>query len=406
MKKKIALILSGGSARGAYEIGVLKAILPEFEKRGGFQIVCGTSVGSINACMLTSLLHLPVEKIIDGLEHYWLTLKKEHVFTENWANAGLRSFLGSLKLSEADFQGLLDNSPLKRFLESEVNWNQLRKNINDGLLYALTVTATSITNGRSVVFYESKDENAITVIPRDSVSRYVPDNVGVEHSLASSGIPIFFKPQYLKFKDSHGTHGDWFFDGGVRQNTPLAPALVLGADAMVIIGLHCMDDEYGDVAHKPGLLQNIGKLLNALFLDHIRHDRQRLDTVNELLQSIDDAHVLEKVNQDRIKRGHKPWRIIPEMFISPSKPISEVAEDVWDKYPETRKSFRTIEWLFKVGNMTGHFRGDILSYFFFNPYYAEELIELGYKDGLEKINSMVWDPITKKNVKYIDKICG
>ncbi len=167
-----------------------------------------------------------------------------------------------------------------------------------------------------------------------------------------------------------------------------------------------MDDEYGDVAHKPGLLQNIGKLLNALFLDHIRHDRQRLDTVNELLQSIDDAHVLEKVNQDRIKRGHKPWRIIPEMFISPSKPISEVAEDVWDKYPETRKSFRTIEWLFKVGNMTGHFRGDILSYFFFNPYYAEELIELGYKDGLEKINSMVWDPITKKNVKYIDKICG
>ncbi len=179
MKKKIALILSGGSARGAYEIGVLKAILPEFEKRGGFQIVCGTSVGSINACMLTSLLHLPVEKIIDGLEHYWLTLKKEHVFTENWANAGLRSFLGSLKLSEADFQGLLDNSPLKRFLESEVNWNQLRKNINDGLLYALTVTATSITNGRSVVFYESKDENAITVIPRDSVSRYVPDNVGV-----------------------------------------------------------------------------------------------------------------------------------------------------------------------------------------------------------------------------------
>lgn len=404
--KKIALILSGGSARGAYEIGVLKAILPEFQKHGGFKIICGTSVGSVNACLLTSLLHLPMEKILEGLEHYWLTLKKEHVFTENWANAGLRSFMGSLRLGEADFQGLLDNSPLRRILETEVNWEQLTKNIEDELIYALTVTSTSITSGRSVVFYESKDPNAISVIPRDSVSRFVPDKIGLPHTLASSAIPIFFRPEYLRFKDHDGIHGDWFFDGGVRQNTPLAPALVLGADALVVIGLHFMEEGFGEQDQKPGLVQNIGKLLNALFLDHIRHDRQRLSMVNEILEAIDDPKVMEKINYDRVRRGHKSWKIIPDMFIAPSKPISEVAEEVWDKYPETRKSFKTLDWLFKVGNLQGHLRGDLLSYFFFNPYYSRALIDLGYQDGLEKINSMVWDPTTKKNVRYIDKIVG
>ena len=131
MSKKIALVLSGGAARGAYEIGVLKALLPEFEKIGGFKIICGTSVGSINACFLASLIHLPAEKIIEGLEHYWLTLKREHVFVENWAHAGLRSFLGSLRLGQPDFQGLLDNTPLKRMIENDVNWEQMRQNIKN-----------------------------------------------------------------------------------------------------------------------------------------------------------------------------------------------------------------------------------------------------------------------------------
>src|SRR3989338_7898870 len=155
--KKIALVLSGGAARGAYEIGVLKAILPEIQKIGGFKIICGTSVGSINACFLASLIHLPTEKIIEGLEHYWLTLKRDHVFIENWAHAGLRSFLGSLRLGQPDFEGLLDNAPLKKILETEINWEQLRKNIQSELIYALTITATSITSGKSIVFYESHD---------------------------------------------------------------------------------------------------------------------------------------------------------------------------------------------------------------------------------------------------------
>ena len=135
-QKKIALILSGGAARGAYEIGVLKALLPEIQKLGGFKIICGTSVGSINACFLASLMHLPVEKIIEGLEHYWLTLKREQVFIENWAHAGLRSFLGSLKLGQPDFQGLLDNTPLKRILDSEIIWEQVRKNTQEEKIYA------------------------------------------------------------------------------------------------------------------------------------------------------------------------------------------------------------------------------------------------------------------------------
>ena len=156
-QKKIALILSGGGARGAYEIGVLKALVPEFQKYGGFKIISGTSVGSINACLLASLIHLPIEKIIEGLEHYWLTLKREQVFAENWANAGLRSFLGSLRLGQPDFEGLLDNAPLKRVMESEINWGQRTKNVTNELIYALTVTATSVTSGRSIVFYESHD---------------------------------------------------------------------------------------------------------------------------------------------------------------------------------------------------------------------------------------------------------
>ena len=404
--KKIALVLSGGAARGAYEIGVLKALLPEIQKIGGFKIICGTSVGSINACFLTSLIHLPTEKIVEGLEHYWLTLKREHVFIENWAHAGLRSFLGSLKLGQPDFPGLLDNNPLKNLLENDVNWEQLRKNIKDELVYALTVTATSVTSGRCVVFYESNDPNCINVIPRDSFARYVPDDIGAIHALASTSIPIFFKPEYIRFKDHDMEHGDWFCDGGVRQNTPLSPALTLGADALIIIGLHFAEERTNPDIEKPGLLQNVGKLLNALFLDHIRSDTQRLSMVNEILESIDDPALLQKINEQRIKKGNKPWRIIPDLFITPSRPISDVAEEVWDQYPETRKSFRTLDWLFKLGNLKGHLRGDLLSYFFFNPHYSKALIDLGYKDGLEKINSYIWDPHTKKNVKVLDKLVG
>lgn len=403
---KIALILSGGSARGAYEIGVLKALLPEINKVGGFQIICGTSVGSINACFLASLIHLPVEKIVEGLEHYWLTLKREHVFVENWAHAGLRSFLGSLRLGQPDFQGLLDNAPLKRILDNEVNWEQIRKNINDKLLYSLTVTATSVTSGRSVVFYESHDPDCISVIPANSYARFVPDKITSSHALASTAIPIFFKSELIKFKDHNIEHSDWFFDGGVRQNTPLSPALTLGADALVIIGLHYTEDRLIADGEKPGLLQNIGKLLNALFLDHVRFDTQRLNMVNEILESIEDPSLMQKINDQRVKKNFRPWKIIPDLFVYPSKPISDIAEEIWDTYPEVRKSFKTLDWLFKLGNLKGHLRGDLLSYFFFNPHYAKALIDLGYKDGLDKINSCVWDPITKKNVRVIDKLIG
>ena len=405
-QKKIALVLSGGAARGAYEIGVLKALLPEIQKIGGFKIICGTSVGSINACFLASLSHLPVEELLEGLEHYWLTLKREQVFIENWAHAGLRSFLGSLRLGQPDFQGLLDNTPLKRILDQDVDWEQIRKNIQSELIYALTVTATSITSGRSMTFYESHDPQCISVIPRDSHTRFVPDKITATHALASTSIPIFFKPEYIRFKDHGGEHGDWFSDGGLRQNTPLSPALTLGADALVIIGLHFAEERFSPDSEKPGLLQNVGKLLNALFLDHIRFDTQRLNMVNEILESIDDPALLQKINQQRESRGYRPWRVIPDLFVTPSRPISDIAEEIWDKYPDTRKSFRTLDWLFKLGNMKGHLRGDLLSYFFFNPHYSKALIDLGYKDGLDKLNSSVWDPVLKKNMRLIERLTG
>lgn len=404
--RKIALVLSGGGARGPYEIGVLKALLPEIQKYGGFQIICGTSVGSINACFLTSFLHLPVEKVIEGLEHYWLTLKRDHVFLENWAHAGLRSFLGSLRLGQSDFQGLLDNAPLKRILDNEVHWDQMRKNIQDGIVYALTITATSITSGRSVIFYESCDPNCLSVIPRDSYTRFVPDKIASVHALASTSIPIFFRPEHIKFIDHDEEHGDWFCDGGVRQNTPLMPAITLGAEALVIIGLRYSEEKFSSPQEKPGLLQNVGKLLNGMFLDHVVHDTQRLHMVNEILGSIDDPHLIEEINKKKGLSGNLRWRIIPDLFVTPSKPISRIAEEIWDKYPETRNKFRTLDWLFKLGNLKGHLRGDLLSYFYFNPYYSKELIDLGYKDGLEKINATVWDPKTGKNVRVIDKLVG
>ena len=404
--KKIALVLSGGAARGAYEIGVLKAIIPEINKAGGFKIICGTSVGSINACILVSLLHRPVEGIIEGLEHYWLTLKREHVFIENWAHAGLRSFLGSLKLGQPDYPGLLDNSSLRKILENEVIWDNLRNNIQNSLIYAMTVTATSVTTGRSVVFYESSDPHCIKVIPRASHTRFVPDKISYVHAIASAAIPIFFKPEQIKFSDHNEEHIDWFFDGGLRQNTPLMPALTLGADALVIVGMHHEETRKLTAESRPGLLQNIGKLLNALFLDHVRYDTQTLHMVNEILEAINDKSVLEKINEERKRKGKKEWRVVPDLTISPSKPISDIAEEIWDAYPETRKNYKTLDWLFKLGNLTGHFRGDLLSYFFFNPYYAKALIDLGYKDGLEAVNATIWDPQFKKNIRVIDKLVG
>lgn len=405
MKKKIALILSGGAARGAYEAGVIKALLPELEKHGaGISILSGTSVGSINASYLASIMHLPVKEIVENLEHYWLTFKKEHVFKENWSHAGLRSFLGSLKISQPDFQGFLDYGPLRKIIENEIDWAQVKKNIDDGRIYALTTSATSISTGKSVVFYQCHDPNVIKVISRDSHTRFVSAEISPKHIIASSSIPILFKPEYIKFVDHGEDHGDWFFDGGMRQNTPLYPALTLGADALIIIGLHHLETQVTSEDEKPGLIPNVGKLLNALFLESIKNDTKKLDMINDILETIGDEKIIKKINDERIKKGRKPFKRVPDLFVSPSRMISEIAEEIWDGYPETRSSFKTLDWLFKVGNLKGHPRGDVLSYFFFNPYYAKELIELGYKDTINTMNSEVWDPLQKKNVKLIDKI--
>jgi len=99
--------------------------------------------------------------------------------------------------------------------------------------------------------------------------------------------------------------------------------------------------------------------------------------VNEILGAVKDEAVLERINTKRQQKGKKKWRIIPDFTVSPSSLISNIAEEVWDNYPETRKNYRTLDWLFKLGNLTGHLRGDLLSYFFFNPIYAKALIDLG-----------------------------
>ncbi|TVQ37317.1 MAG: patatin-like phospholipase family protein [Wenzhouxiangella sp.] len=356
---RAALVLPGGGARGAYQVGVLKAlaeILPG--PATPFPIVTGISAGAINAGVVASHAD-DFGRAAARLEHFWGNLRCAQVYRTGWLH-NLRSglhWLASMTLGGlgvANPRSLFDNQPLSELLARELDAEGIARNLASGALDALMVTASGYATNRAVTFYQAADDDAGWQASR-RIGR--PALIDHTHLLASTALPLLFPAQRI----GHEYYGD----GGMRQTAPLKPALHRGADRLLIIGTR---DEVPDpeptrpVAY-PSLGDIGGHVLDVIFMDHITSDLDRLQRINTLLETLPSGCAPPV--------GLRPVR---SLLIRPSRDLRAIAEKHAHRVPASVRTLLKGIGAWGSGRMAG--------FVLFEAEFCRELIELGYVDGL------------------------
>lgn len=371
---KRALILSGGGARAAYQVGVLKALAdilpPEIENP--FPIICGTSAGAINALALAA--HPGnFKESVTALATMWSNLHIGQVYMHGWGD--LLKGLGLLGLSLFN-QGvgrqrplsLLDNSPLWDLLGSRIHFENIDKAIASGKLFAVSVSAMGYTSGHSVNFYQGHPDI-------ESWNRYrrvgVATPMRLEHLIASSAIPTIFPAVRIG--------SEYFGDGALRQLAPISPALHLGAESLFVVGVSgnraSKAKKKPPIKHSPSMGQIVGHLFNSAFVDSLEGDIEHLERMNKLIELIP----AEKLSESCVK-----LRVVNNMIISPSSPLDAIAGRNVRYLPKSLRFFlRAIGATAKGGGATA------ASYLLFSTEFISELIELGYQDTITESESIL-----------------
>ncbi|WP_086932263.1 patatin-like phospholipase family protein [Agarilytica rhodophyticola] len=363
-----ALILSGGGARAAYQVGVLQAlsdILPSLHNP--FPIICGTSAGAINATGLAAHSG-QFRRSVRDLSKIWRNLEIEQVFRVGWRAqiGGAAKVVASLfneGVGRENPVALLDNSPLRELLMAVIPFDNLQNRIDAGDLKALSITALGYNSGESVNFFQGDPSLR-------GWRRYrrvgTPAKITVDHLLASSAIPGIFPTVRLS--------QEYFGDGAMRQMAPISSALHLGANRVFIIGVsgnrharNLWKFKRSQPKRSPSVGQIMGQVFNSVFIDALEGDIEHLERVNQLLELAD---------QERCENTYH-LRPVETLIISPSKPLDKIAGRRIRNMPPSMRFFMR-----KSGATAKGGGSAAASYLLFSHEYCDELMELGYQDTM------------------------
>jgi NTE family protein len=368
-----ALLLPGGGARAAYQVGVLKALakLIGDTRHNPFPILCGTSAGALNAvAMATQADNFCAA--VDWLESLWLRLSVENVYRADWLDIANNAWRLTRSLFNTGIAvgrpvGLLDNSPLRRMLSNALDFNAIGTHLQAGHLKAVSVTAMNYTQGVSMSFFQGGPNHAGWQRWR---RQGIATPLRLKHLMASAAIPTIFPPEEIS--------GNYYGDGALRQMTPISPALHLGAERILVVPPSGHKRTYAKPIRKvqsPAFGQVIGHLLNSAFIDSLATDIELLERVNELV-----ALVPEEL-RDKLSRKLNPVEL---HVISPSQDIDTIAELHVGGLP------RSIRYFLRITG-SGYNSGGVnaASYLLFTRPFVEQLIELGYGDVMSDASEIM-----------------
>jgi NTE family protein len=388
----VGLVLAGGGARGAYELGALSVLLPALEARGERpRVVVGTSVGALNAAYLAATAERPVPEVVArGLE-IWESLRFEDVLAHLGSPGALRRlarYVGQfLGVPSARLDAVLDPAPLRATIAQRIPLDAIERNVTTGALHATAVVATSALTSRSVVFHRGGGAP-----PRDDARGIDYVDVGAEglsdeHVRASAAIPGAFPAVRVTAPAAPVDARGWYVDGGTRLNTPIKPALRLGATRVVVVALNAIQRPVGSQGgllpphpppplasdHQPDALEGAAQLLQAVLVDPLANDMATLTRFNALIGAA----------QRDVAGKHQ----VPYIFVAPHEPdaIGRRAQEVFKcHYAHLADALHARDLAFlgrAVAGGSDAAHGELLSYLFFAPELARELIALGRDDA-------------------------
>ncbi|MGE5626361.1 MAG: patatin-like phospholipase family protein [Bacillota bacterium] len=370
-RPKVGLVLPGGGARAAYQVGVMKALaemLPQ-DAPSPFSVISGTSAGAINAAMLASHAQ-NFRHGVAYLDHLWSSLRSERVFKTGIGTAVKTSMHWLFTLLSGGMDrhnpiSLLDNQPLRELLREHIDFDRVEEAIDAGVLDALAITASGYTSARSITFFQGRRGSK----PWHRTRRIgQPVEIALDHIMASVALPVIFPAVQIG--------REFFGDGSMRQSAPLSPVVHLGAEKVLVVAVRNEQPNRlpleGERVPYPSLGQIAGYLLDTLFMDSIYGDLERLQRINNTVSRIPDRSGEEQ-----------PLKVIDTFVVTPSEDMRDIAQHHKDEFPRSvRFLLRGVGGLHKSGSQ-------LLSYLLFEGGFCKDLIELGQRDAQAQADKLM-----------------